>query len=194
MNSVRDRSPRALVIIGILATLILTGLSLLSFGALGRGVVAGGAASWFGSTCTVPDLPGTVVNVTLVNMGGPMMSGGNGMMSGGAMSLTADRATVPSGTVSFLVTNAGSVTHEMVALPLPESQIVGTRGIGGDGKIDESGALGEASNTCGHGAGQGILPGASSWVSLTLKPGRYELVCDLPGHYVAGMYSQLTVT
>jgi uncharacterized cupredoxin-like copper-binding protein len=110
------------------------------------------------------------------------------------MRLQADRATVRHGTVSFLVTNGGSITHELVVLPLPESQIVGTQPFGGDGKIDEAGSLGEASKTCGEGAGQGILPGASGWVSVTLEPGRYELVCNLPGHYAAGMYTQLTVT
>jgi uncharacterized cupredoxin-like copper-binding protein len=32
------------------------------------------------------------------------------------------------------------------------------------------------------------------WVTVTLAPGRYELVCNLPGHYVSGMYGELTVT
>jgi len=31
-------------------------------------------------------------------------------------------------------------------------------------------------------------------VTVTLVPGRYELVCNLMGHYVSGMYRQLTVT
>jgi uncharacterized cupredoxin-like copper-binding protein len=123
-----------------------------------------------------------------------MMGQGGGMMSGGAMRLTADQSTVGHGTVSFLVSNDGSINHETVILPLPKSQIVGTRAIGGDGKVDEASNLGEASNTCGAGAGQGVLPGTSSWVSIALKPGRYELVCNLPDHYAAGMYTQLTVT
>jgi uncharacterized cupredoxin-like copper-binding protein len=193
MTSVREWSSRALVIVGILATLILAGLSLVAVGALGGGFTAGRPGSLLGA-CTVPNLSGTVVDVTLTNMGGPMMGGGNGPLSGGAMRLSADRTTVRRGTVSFLVTNGGGITHEMVVLPLPESQIVGTRPIGGDAKIDEAGSLGEASNTCGEGAGQGILPGASGWVSVTLEPGRYELLCNLPGHYAAGMYTQLTVT
>ncbi|MET4781522.1 putative cupredoxin-like copper-binding protein [Glaciihabitans sp. UYNi722] len=134
------------------------------------------------------------MDVTFTDVGGPMMGGDSGPMSGGAMRLTADRATVRHGTVSFLVTNGGSVTHELLVLPLPESQIAGTQPFGGDGKIDEAGSLGEASTTCGEGAGQGILPGTSGWVSVTLVPGRYELVCNLPGHYAAGMYTQLTVT
>ncbi|MCB5283598.1 MULTISPECIES: hypothetical protein [unclassified Arthrobacter] len=72
-------------------------------------------------------------------------------------------------------------------LPLPENQIAGTRPVGGDGKIDEAGSLGEASSTCPEGAGQGILPRSAGWVSVDLPPGRYELVCNFPGHYAAGM-------
>jgi uncharacterized cupredoxin-like copper-binding protein len=110
------------------------------------------------------------------------------------MRLTADRATVEHGEVSFLVTNAGRLAHEMVILPVPGTQIAGTRVTGGDGKVDEKGSPGEAAATCAEGEGQGILPGEPGWVTLTLSPGRYELICNLPGHYVAGMYTQLTVT
>lgn len=192
MRTVREWSSRVWVIVGILATLVLAGLSFATVVVLGGGFTAGGPGSSLGA-CTVPALPGTIVNVTLTNRGGPMMGGG-GRMSGGAMGLQADRATVRHGTVSFLVTNRGTITHEMVVLPLPKSQIVGTRPIGGDAKIDETGSRGEASNTCAEGAGQGILPGTSGWVTVTLEPGRYELLCNLPGHYAAGMHTQLTVT
>ncbi|WP_207343995.1 sulfocyanin-like copper-binding protein [Arthrobacter sp. E3] len=200
MTSVGAWPARGWVIVGILATLLLAGLSLVTVGVLRGGFTAGGPGLSVGA-CAVPTLSGTVVNVNLTNMGGPMMGGGGGpmtgggpIMMGGTMRLQADPATVPHGTVWFLATNRGSITHEMVVLPLPEAQIVGARPIGGDGKIDEMGSLGEASNNCAEGPGQGILPGGSSWVSITLKPGRYELLCNLPGHYGAGMYTQLTVT
>jgi uncharacterized cupredoxin-like copper-binding protein len=164
------------------------------------GVPARGNGFLSGSSRAAPSLPGTVVNVALMNMGGPMMGqrsammGGGGMMGGGAMRLRADHATVPHGAVSFLVTNAGSINHEMVLLPLTGSQAAGTRPVGGDAKIDEAGSLGEASKTGGAGAGEGIQPGASSWMTVTLAPGRYELVCNLAGHYTAGMSTELTVT
>ena len=187
MIPVRQWSSRAVAITGIAATLLLAGASLVAVGALAGGQP--GSASG----CTIPTLPGITVNVTLTNTGGPMM-GNSARMPGGAMRLQADRATVRSGTVSFLATNGGTVSHEMVVLPLPDTRIAGTRSIGGDAKIDEAGSLGEASTGCGEGAGQGILPGDASWMSITLKPGRYELVCNLPGHYAAGMYTQLTVT
>ena len=184
-------SRSAQLVFGIAAVLILSGLSMAIVGGRGNYFRFGIPAR---TSCTTPNLSGTVVNVVLTNMGGPMMGQGFGMPYGGAMRLTTDRATVSPAPVSFLVTNGGSVSHEMILLPLSDSQIVGTRPARGDGKIDEVGSLGEASNTCGEGAGQGILPGASSWITVTLAPGRYEVVCNLPGHYAAGMYSQLTVS
>jgi uncharacterized cupredoxin-like copper-binding protein len=169
----------------------------LSSGPLGvrEGTGPGGHGFASGSPRAAPKLPGTVVNVSLTNMGGSMMGGqGNAMMGGDAMGLSADHATVPHGTVSFLVTNDGSIDHEMVVLPLAGSRTAGARSVGGDGKVDEVGSLGEASKTGGAGAGDGIAPGASGWVTVTLAPGRYELVCNLAGHYAAGMYTQLNVT
>ncbi|MEP7193059.1 MAG: hypothetical protein ABI903_09360 [Actinomycetota bacterium] len=164
------------------------------FGGRG-GAGTGGRGFLSGPPRAAPKLPGTLVNVSLTNMGGSMMGGqGNGMMGGGAMGLRADHATVPHGTVSFLVTNDGSIDHEMVILPLAGSQSVGTRPVGGEARIDEAGSLGEASKTGGADAGDGIAPGASGWVTVTLAPGHYELVCNLARHYGAGMYTQLNVT
>ena len=182
-------SRRSQLLIGILATLALTALSLAAVAFLGPQRAGVGFANNAG--CAAPGLAGTVVNVTATDMGGPMMAGPGRM---GGMRLTGDHATVPHGTVSFLVTNAGRYTHEMVILPLPGTQIAGTRPVGGDGKIDEAGSLGEASATCAEGTGQGILPRSSGWVTVDLPPGRYELVCNFAGHYTAGMYTQLTVT
>jgi uncharacterized cupredoxin-like copper-binding protein len=92
------------------------------------------------------------------------------------------------------VVNQGVRTHELVVLPLSSGQATGARAVGADGQVDESGSLGETSRSCGAGAGNGIAAGATGWVTLTLKPGRYELVCNLPGHYAAGMYTELDVS
>ena len=181
------------IVFGIAATLVLASLSVLAIGVLSGGLSPGRVLR-SGSSCVAPSLAGTVVHVTLTNMGGPMMGQRGGMMSGGVMRLNADKATVASGTVSFLATNNGSISHELVILPLPDSQIAGTRQIGGDAKVDESGSVGEASTSCAAGAGAGIVPDSASWVTVTLPPGRYELICNLPDHYAAGMHTQLTVT
>ena len=39
-----------------------------------------------------------------------------------------------------------------------------------------------------------MQPGATKALTLDLKPGTYLLVCNLPGHYAAGMWTVLTVT
>lgn len=41
--------------------------------------------------------------------------------------------------------------------------------------------------------GPGIAAGATGWTTVNLKPGRYELLCNIAGHYGAGMFTQLTV-
>ncbi len=188
---------RTLIALSALAIVLLAAASTIAIGAARHGFDTGngGYRNSIQTTCTVPNLPGTVVNVSVTNMGGPMMGGAGtgGGVRGGMMRLTADATTVPHGTVSFVATNLGSINHELVILPLPHNQIVGTRPLRDDSTVDETASIGEASNTCGSGTGDGIAPGASSWTTVTLAPGRYELVCNLPGHYAAGMYTQLTV-
>ena len=150
----------------------------------------------------VPSLPGSVVDVTLTDTGammgadgGPMM-GGSGSGSGrvGAMRLLASRSTVPAGAVSFRVLNSGHVVHELLVLSLLDGVASGSRSVGSDGTVDEGGSMGEASRSNGAGHGDGVRPGASGWTTLTLAPGHYELVCNLPGHYASGMYRVLDVT
>jgi uncharacterized cupredoxin-like copper-binding protein len=174
-----------------------------------------GAGSQFAVSSNSPRLPGTVVNVALMDMEGTMMGGGNAMMGGGnammgggnammgggngwssgrGMGLSLDRSTAGKGTVSFLAANRGNINHELIVLPLADSQAAGSKSVGGDGQVDEAGSLGEASTTNGPGAGGGIAPGASSWVTMDLVSGRYEVLCNLPGHYAAGMFSELTVS
>lgn len=144
--------------------------------------------------CTAPALPGAVVDVRLINMGGPMMRGGSmGGGMGGTMRVVADRSSVPAGTVSLRVANVGSLVHELVVLPLDAGARVGERSVGADGRVEETGSVGEVSRSCGGGSGDGIAPGALGWVTLQLPAGDYELVCNLAGHYAAGMYTVLHV-
>jgi uncharacterized cupredoxin-like copper-binding protein len=122
------------------------------------------------------------------------MGMGMGMRSAGRMGLSAFPSTISQGKVNILVTNMGMRTHELVVLPLGQGQSVGTRVVNADGRVDETGSLGEASKNCGAGSGDGILAGSRGWVTLNLAQGRYELVCNLPNHYSAGMYQEFTVT
>ncbi len=155
--------------------------------AAGSTVAMAAASGVFTSrSCATPHLSGTVVQVSEMDMA--MMGSGSGPMR-----LFAEPATVPAGVVSLLVHNVGSRTHELVVLPLTANAPIGSRAVGADGRVDETGSLGEASHSCAVGAGEGIKAGATGWVTLTLSPGRYELVCNLTNHYASGMFAELDV-
>ena len=181
MNPARARALVFIGVLGVLATGTALGVGLAQ-GRLGAGERLRVAS------CTPANLPGAIVNVTLSDRGGAMMGAGNGMM----VALVASPATVSSRTVTFVATNVGALDHEFLVLPAPRDGI-GTRPVGANGKIDESTSLGEASTSCGPGAGPGISPGASSWVTLHLTPGNYELLCDVPWHYANGMFAAFRV-
>ena len=183
------RSSRRLIAAATVVVLLFAAASTVALAAT-NGAFRSSASAPNGQ-CSAPALPGTVVNVELANMGGSSMMGG-GMM-GGTMRVLVDRHDVSSGTVSFRVANVGSLVHELVVLPLGNGNQVGARVVGSDGKVSEDGSLGEASATCGAGAGDGINPGALGWVTITLPPGNYELICNLPNHYASGMYAELHV-
>ncbi len=145
-------------------------------------------------TCSAPaTLPGHTVSVNLADMGMTQMMGGTAPM-GAVMRLTASPATVPAGQVSLVALNVGWRTHEVIVLPLADGAVAGQRVPGADGKIDETGSLGEASNSCAADKGEGITSGSVGWTTLTLAPGHYEIVCNLTNHYADHMYQGLVVT
>jgi uncharacterized cupredoxin-like copper-binding protein len=49
---------------------------------------------------------------------------------------------------------------------------------------DAAGHLGEVSE---------LDPGQSGSLSMKLDPGTYMLFCNVPGHYMAGMWTTITV-
>jgi uncharacterized cupredoxin-like copper-binding protein len=161
----------------------------------GAGMSGGGAGYHFArATCSAPrSMPGRVVNVTLGDMGMTQMMGGTAPM-GAHMMLRIAAATVPAGQISLVASNLGWRTHELVILKLAAGVAAGRLVPGNNGKVAETGSVGEASRSCGSGTGDGITSGSVGWTTVTLAPGRYELICNLPNHYADGMYEQLVVT
>lgn len=110
---------------------------------------------------------------------------GQGMMGG--MSLRANVTSVKAGKVTFDVTNLSrSIVHEMIVVavenpnaPLPYDY--------NTGQIPEKQVkmLGETDE---------MAPNSEKTITLDLKPGAYLLICNVPGHYAAGMWTPLTVT
>ena len=151
---------------------------------LGVGLLAGSAA-----------FAATVVTVTLWDKGASTAMGTDmaymtapGMdMSKATMGVTAAPTTAPTGVVTFQVTNSSKDTiHEMIVMyladpskPLPY--------LSAENRVDEdkAGDKGEVSE---------LDPGASGTLTVFLKPGKYLLICNVPGHFASGMWTEFEVT
>lgn len=77
--------------------------------------------------------------------------------------MTPQPGTAKAGTVKFVIKNEGTIEHNFVVKELNQ----------------------ELANS--------IQPGQSKEASITLKPGTYTLICNIPGHEDAGMHTTLTV-
>ena len=105
----------------------------------------------------------------------------------GQMGISTDAYSVKAGKIDFEVVNeSSSMVHEMLvvkmdgsddALPYSDK----------DARIieDETYDFGEVSE---------LEPGQSGRLVVNLKPGKYLLVCNMPGHYKSHMYTDLVVT
>lgn len=118
-------------------------------------------------------------------MGQQGMMGQPGRM--GMMSLSVDKDTVKAGAIIFEVTNfSKAMEHEMLVIavsdpnaPLPYDS--------DSARVpeDKVNSLGEVPE---------LEAGKTGKLELHLKPGVYLLICNIAGHYAAGMYTVLTVT
>jgi len=108
-------------------------------------------------------------------------------VSKATMGMKLSRKSAPAGVVTFQVTNASKDTvHEMIVMyrqdptkPLPY--------IDNENRVDEdkAGDKGEVSE---------LDPGKSGTLTVPLKPGKYVLICNVPGHFDSGMWAEFDVT
>jgi uncharacterized cupredoxin-like copper-binding protein len=94
----------------------------------------------------------------------------------GDMWVKADRPSVKAGKVSFAVKNAGATMHGLAIVAAP-AKVAG-------GMVDHQSFLAK---------GGDLTAGALETLSANLKPGRYELICHMPGHYAAGQHMPFDV-
>ena len=142
-----------------------------------------------------PGFAGTTINVKLSDNGGAIdMSKGMGLgigmhgdMKTAVMSVEIDKKTVKAGVVTFKVTNSSKDTiHELIVSPINNADET-LPYLNNENRVDEEHGshLGEVSELNG---------GASGALTITLKPGMYALFCNIPNHYMDGMWTLLTVT
>jgi len=108
-------------------------------------------------------------------------------MSKATMGMKLYRKSAPAGVVTFQVSNVSKDTvHEMIVMyrqdatkPLPY--------IDAENRVDEdkAGDKGEVSE---------LDPGKSGALTVALKPGKYVLICNVPGHFDSGMWTEFDVT
>jgi uncharacterized cupredoxin-like copper-binding protein len=89
-------------------------------------------------------------------------------------------STVSAGKVTFAATNAGDEDHEMVVVRTDEN----ASGLLKGDEASEAGAVDEIGE---------FKPGLTKRLTVSLKPGHYVLLCNVPGHYKAGMYKNFIV-
>jgi uncharacterized cupredoxin-like copper-binding protein len=95
--------------------------------------------------------------------------------------VTPAKKSVSHGKVTFVVKNAGDMTHELVVVKTsPKAAKLPVSG----GRASETGSVGEIGN---------LPAGATKRLTLNLKKGHYALICNFAGHYKGGMYADLTV-
>jgi uncharacterized cupredoxin-like copper-binding protein len=90
---------------------------------------------------------------------------------------------VPAGDVELVLRNEGPVTHELIVVRGPRSHLpLRTDGLTIDEDVlDDSGVV------------EGAGPGSVRRLRLNLSPGRYQLFCNMAGHFLAGMHAELVV-
>ncbi len=94
-------------------------------------------------------------------------------------------ATLRAGNYRLVVHNEGATDHELIIAPSPNGALpLRTDGL----TVDE-----EAVERQEPGSLEPGKPGAVRSLEVHLAPGRYVLFCNMEGHYMAGMHSELVV-
>ncbi len=100
--------------------------------------------------------------------------------------LKPDITSVAVGAVTFKAVNNGQVTHELVVI---KTDLAPTALKVSEGKVDEA----ASGATIGEIESDQLPPGKSASAMFQLTPGQYVLICNVQGHYQAGMSAGLRV-
>ena len=90
------------------------------------------------------------------------------------------------GKTAVFVTNHGAIEHEflVVRTDAPASALMVV-----SGQVD----LAQAGTVAGRIGTEDLQPEASGFLQLDLEPGAYALLCNIQGHYEAGMRAGFTL-
>ena len=95
------------------------------------------------------------------------------------------------GKVTFDVTNKGAdMQHEMIVVQLTPQQAADPTTL----PYNEDSATVDEEKINDRGEVSELDPGKEGSLTLDLQPGDYMLLCNVPGHYKAGMYTIIHVS
>jgi uncharacterized cupredoxin-like copper-binding protein len=159
---------------------VILSLALLSFGVAACGDDGDSAESTAVEPAT--EATGNVVNVQLGENGNKYF-------------VKVDRDTVKAGKTTFVIDNVGTIHHEMA---IYKTDIAADKlPLTAEGTVDEekAGLVAEAVYTRPLRGDEDhrIRDGRGVDYTVSLPPGKYVLLCNLPGHYKAGQFVAFTV-
>jgi uncharacterized cupredoxin-like copper-binding protein len=91
---------------------------------------------------------------------------------------------IPAGAARLVIVNKGPDTHELLVVRGDSALPLRKDGLTVDEDTVEPATLATA---------EGEPPGATEVLRLRLRRGRYELFCNMAGHYLGGMSARLVV-
>jgi uncharacterized cupredoxin-like copper-binding protein len=101
-------------------------------------------------------------------------------------SIEPSSTSVPAGDITFSVENLGATKHEMV--------VIRTDVDVADIPVENHEANEEAPGMTPIGEVEDVQPGASAELRLTLEPGRYLFLCNIPKHLERGMVTEFQIS
>lgn len=98
-------------------------------------------------------------------------------------SITLSRNTAAPGSVEFVVNNTGAVVHEFVVIDTDTA--AGSLPVEGEGVSEDGMAVVDEI--------EDIAVGATQSLTVNLTAGHYAIICNVEGHYAAGMHADLNI-
>lgn len=101
-------------------------------------------------------------------------------------SVNVARASAPAGEVTFEITNDGTTLHEFLVVRTDVA--LGSIPLEGDRFSEDDDSLSVVNEI------PEFAVGTTESLTVELEAGKYQLVCNIPGHYENGMHAAFMVT
>ena len=120
--------------------------------------------------------------------GGAQSSGGAGVQTTlSDFAIAVADTSLPAGATKLAVTNAGATVHELEVFTVPAGVDVAALPVANNVADTDSVGMTVVDEV------EDVAPGTGTTLNVTLQPGTYAFLCNLPTHYGLGMHTVVTV-